>query len=249
MHQAISIEDVQLEGMKKTIPYTPHHGSHRQYMRDIILGVNDGLVSMFLLVFGMYGGHANSHSILLASISGTVAGAISMGLGEYIATKSQSEMIQSDLALEETHFLHHRDVEMEELRVTLFTLGLRDQLLNDCVIAIGDKDETLLAFMKAFEFGYSEEEQRNPCVAMGLSGLLFMTGSLPSILPFFITNQVEYATLYAGILSSLVLFLVGSIKSKVTQSNWICGGIENLGLGVIGSAISYSVGLLFSSFS
>lgn len=249
MHQTISIEDVQLEGMKKTVPYTPHHGSHRQYMRDIILGVNDGLVSMFLLVFGMYGGNATAHSILLASIAGTVAGAISMGLGEYIATKSQTQMMESDLALEQTHFLHHRDVELEELRVTLSSLGLRDQLLTDCVTTIGEKDETLLAFMKAFEFGYSDEDQRNPCIAMAFSGSLFLGGSIPSILPFFITNQVEHAILSAGVLSSVVLFSVGSIKSKVTQTNWLWGGTENLLLGVIGSVISYAVGILFNSFS
>jgi VIT1/CCC1 family predicted Fe2+/Mn2+ transporter len=71
-----------------------------QYLRDIILGVNDGLVSMFLIVFGMFGGGALARSILLAGITGAIAGAISMGLGEYIATKSQLEIMVSDVSRE-----------------------------------------------------------------------------------------------------------------------------------------------------
>ena len=83
-----------------------HPGSSRplqpwsQYLRDIILGVNDGLVSMFLIVFGMFGGGALARSILLAGITGAIAGAISMGLGEYIATKSQLEIMVSDVSRE-----------------------------------------------------------------------------------------------------------------------------------------------------
>lgn len=69
------------------------------YRRDIILGFNDGLISMFLLVFGLSGGGATTHSILLAGITGALAGAISMGLGEYLATKSQLQVQQADIAL------------------------------------------------------------------------------------------------------------------------------------------------------
>ncbi len=78
-----------------------------QYLRDIILGVNDGLVSMFLLVFGMFGGGALARSILLAGITGAIAGAISMGLGEYIATKSQLEIMVSDVSRERYEFALH----------------------------------------------------------------------------------------------------------------------------------------------
>jgi hypothetical protein len=175
----MSIQDVQEKAMSKPVPYTPHNGENRQYMRDIILGVNDGLVSMFLLVFGMAGGGSDAYHILMAAITGAVAGAISMALGEYvrlpllfplhcvvsfvslccaflcdqIATKSQSEVMESDLALEKEHFLHHREVELEELRVSLAALGLRGKLLEDCTQEIGKNDDTLLKFMMSFEFG------------------------------------------------------------------------------------------------
>ena len=71
-----------------------HLGPSRQYWRDIILGVNDGLVSTFLLVTGVAGGGMRSRDILLTAIAGALAGAVSMAAGEYIATKSQNEVMK-----------------------------------------------------------------------------------------------------------------------------------------------------------
>jgi VIT1/CCC1 family predicted Fe2+/Mn2+ transporter len=244
-----TITDVQERGLSKPVPYTAHNGEHRQYMRDIILGINDGLVSMFLLVFGMSGGNADAHSIALASVAGAIAGAISMGLGEYIATKSQAEVIASDLELEKIHFVHHRDVELEELKVALAGLGLRGNLLNECVDTIGSKDETLLKFMQAFEFGHTEDDQRNPVVAMTFSALLFMTGALPSVIPFLTTNSVQLATIISGVLCCCTLFAVGSVKCVVTKTNWLWGGTENLLLGAFGAGFSYGIGLIFHAIS
>ena len=70
-----------------------HLGASRQYWRDIILGVNDGLVSTFLLVAGVAGGGLLSRDILLTAIAGAVAGAVSMAAGEYVATKSQNQVL------------------------------------------------------------------------------------------------------------------------------------------------------------
>ena len=80
--------------------YEPHIGASRQYMRDIILGVNDGLVSTFLLVSGVVGGGLSSTDVLLTGVAGALAGMISMAIGEYLATKSQEEVFDAELALE-----------------------------------------------------------------------------------------------------------------------------------------------------
>ena len=77
--------------------YEPHIGGSRQYMRDIILGVNDGLVSTFLLVSGVVGGGLEATQVLLTGIAGAVAGMVSMAIGEYLATKSQEEAFDAEL--------------------------------------------------------------------------------------------------------------------------------------------------------
>jgi VIT1/CCC1 family predicted Fe2+/Mn2+ transporter len=104
--------------------YTPHIGESRQYWRDIILGVNDGLVSMFLLVAGVVGGGLNAAQILLKAIAGAVAGAISMAAGEYLATKSQDEVLEAELVLERTHIRDFRGAELDQLREMFTDMGL-----------------------------------------------------------------------------------------------------------------------------
>lgn len=78
-------------------------GANQQYWRDIILGVNDGLVSTFLLVAGVAGGGLSSSDILMTAIAGSVAGLVSMCAGEYVATKSQNQLLDGSLALKKHH--------------------------------------------------------------------------------------------------------------------------------------------------
>ena len=90
-------------GYRQRPAFTEHLGKHRQYWRDIILGVNDGLVSMFLLVAGVVGGGMATRNILLTAVAGAIAGAVSMAAGEYMATKSQDEVFQGEIELEKEH--------------------------------------------------------------------------------------------------------------------------------------------------
>ena len=92
-----------------------HLGAHRQYWRDIILGVNDGIVSTFLLVSGVAGGGLESKEILLTALAGALAGAVSMAAGEYVATKSQNEVMQGEIALEQTHISQCLESEIAEI--------------------------------------------------------------------------------------------------------------------------------------
>ena len=85
-----------------------HIGESREYWRDMILGVNGGLVSTFLLVTGVYGSGMNSTNILLTSISGLIAGAISMAAGEYVDTKTQEEVKRAEAALEAKAVREHK---------------------------------------------------------------------------------------------------------------------------------------------
>ena len=105
------------------VTYRPHVGPTRQYLRDIILGVNDGLVSILLLVVGVVGGGLTSGQVLLAGVAAAIAGAVSMAAGEYIATKSQEQVFDRELALEKEHLKYHRDVERQEIRDMFGDLG------------------------------------------------------------------------------------------------------------------------------
>lgn len=227
--------------------YEPHIGASRQYMRDIILGVNDGLVSTFLLVSGVVGGQLSTTDVLLTGVAGAVAGAISMSIGEYIATKSQEEVFDAEIELEKYHLIHHREHEREQLRQMLADRGLSGDDLDTVVEIIDSDDDAMLNMQAALEFGIVDEERRNPYAAAITSGLLFFLGAVPSVLPFLFVDDTGTGLIIAAILSGIGLYAVGAAKTVQTRKNPYVSGVENLLLGLIGGALAYGVGVLFDT--
>lgn len=120
----------------------PAHEDHlvksRQYYRDMVLGVNDGLVSTFLLVAGVVGGGMNVEATLLTSISGAIAGAISMFAGEYVATKSQNEVMEGEIKLEHEHITNYHQEEMRELSSLFNLIGIPGSSPHLCHANVAD---------------------------------------------------------------------------------------------------------------
>jgi vacuolar iron transporter family protein len=227
--------------------YTPHIGESRQYWRDIILGVNDGLVSIFLLVVGVVGGGLDRGQVLLTAIAGAIAGAVSMAAGEYLATKSQDEVLEAELALEATHIQHFRGAELIQLRGFFEEMGVGEDDLPGVMSAFEDNDEALLKAMAALEFGMVDSERRSPYLAMAASGLLFLAGSLPSTVPFIFISSASAALLVATVLSLLGLFVVGAIKASVTKTSRVKSGLENMAVAGVGGLGAWFVGLAFGA--
>lgn len=227
--------------------YTPHIGESRQYWRDIILGVNDGLVSIFLLVVGVVSGGLDRDQVVLTAVAGAIAGAISMASGEYLATKSQDEVFEAELALERTHIQLFRDMELSQLRGFFTDMGVVEADLNQVMSGFVDNDEALLNAMAALEFAVVDSERRSPYRAMAASGLLFLAGAMPSILPFLIIDSVTTAVLAATILAMAGLFMVGVVKANVARTGRLRSGLENLIIAGVGGVVAYGIGRLFGT--
>lgn len=230
--------------LPQAIPYEPHVGESRPYMRDIILGVNDGLVSVFLLIAGVVGGGLNRDQIVLAAIAGGIAGAISMAAGEYLATRSQEEVFDREIQLERQHIEHHRSSEVDQLYSMFADIGIAPEHLEGVVAAFSRDDEVLLNSMKVLEFGIVDTERRSAYTAMFLSGLLFLAGALPPTLPFLFGASTQMALLISAALTAVGLFVVGAAKTVVTRTHPIRSGLENLVIAGIGGFIAYYIGTL-----
>lgn len=222
--------------------YVPHIGASRQYWRDIILGVNDGLVSIFLLVVGVVSGGLAPGQVLLTAIAGAIAGSVSMAAGEYLATKSQDEVLEAELELEREHIENFRADELAQLRGFFSDMGVRTEDLDPVVYAFANNDEALLNAMAALEFGVVESERRSPYRAMAASGLLFLAGSLPSVLPFALIDSSGVALAWATTLTLLGLFVVGVVKASVANSHRIRSGLENMVIAGLGGLIAWFIG-------
>lgn len=219
----------------------------------MVLGVNDGLVSTFLLVAGVSGGGLSTNAILLTGIAGGTAGAISMASGEFMATKSQDEIFQGEIALETSHIRKYKADEIRELRDLLTRIGIDyndDHSLVERIMNHYDNDnEALLKAMIALEFGIIDHERRSPWKAALFSFLLFITGSLPSIIPFAIVVAPMTGLIAAGIATGIGLMTVGVIKTFATRGKWYIAALENLFVAIAGGAAAYGIGLGFGKLT
>lgn len=222
--------------------YEPHIGESRQYWRDIILGVNDGLVSMFLLVVGVVGGGLTVAQVLLTGVAGALAGAVSMGAGEYLATKSQDEILAAEMELERDHIVLFRDEELEQLRGFFTDMGVNEEHMEGVMAGFEDNDEALLNAMGALEFGFVDSERRSPYLAMAASAVLFLAGSLPSVVPFAIFDDAGTALTWATVLTLAGLFAVGAVKAHVSRTSKVRSGMENMVIAGFGGVVAWLLG-------
>ena len=168
-----------------------------------------------------------------------------MGAGEYLATKSQTEVLARELKLERDHIRDHRDMEVDQLRHMLAELGIAGTDLEEAVAIFSSDDERLLNSMKVMEFGMVDSEERSPSAAMVASALFFAAGSLPAVLPFVFVDSSRTGFVIAAVLTAIGLYIVGAVKSLVTKTNPIIAGFENLTIAGVGGVIAYLVGYLF----
>jgi VIT1/CCC1 family predicted Fe2+/Mn2+ transporter len=232
-----------------------HLGKQRQYWRDIILGVNDGLVSTFLLISGVSGGKLSSNQILLTAISGALAGSVSMFAGEFMATKTQDEVLSGELKMEEKHIRDYHQEEVEELDKLLTLIGIpenpekgRDAIRSTLTEYYASNEEALLKIMVALEFGILENERRQPIVAGIASGSLFFVGSLPSMIPFALLEDPSKGFIWATICTGISLFAVGYVKTFVARESYFVSAFENLLIAGLGGIAAYVIGVIFEHF-
>lgn len=240
-HDAVAVHEHHPKG------YVPHIGESRQYWRDIILGVNDGLVSIFLLVVGVVSGGLDRDQVLLTAIAGAIAGAVSMAAGEYLATKSQDEVLDAELTLERTHIENFRELEVDQLRGFFSDMGVEPEAMDGVMAGFANNDTALLNAMAALEFGVVDSERRSPFLAMAASGGLFLLGSLPSVIPFVVAGSETTALVWATVLSLIGLFAVGVVKASVAKTSWVISGLENLIVAGVGGAIAWAIGKAFGA--
>ena len=213
-------------------------------IRSIILGLNDGLVSTFTLLVGVAAATLSSSGtliVILTGIAAMVSGAISMGLGEYISSKSEFSYIKNEMRKEKAEITLFPDEERREVRDYFQKLGFSGEILDACVEKITEDDEKWLNFLLKSELGLEEPE--NPLLGGILTFISFVFGALIPLSPYFF-NLGLYCLIISSIFSFGSLFIVGILKTKITGESKIKGGLEMVIIGIIAFVASYYIGVL-----
>jgi VIT1/CCC1 family predicted Fe2+/Mn2+ transporter len=211
-------------------------------IRDVIFGANDGLVSILALVAGVYGAITESYPILIAGIAGAVAGAISMGAGAYLSSKSEQEVVQKETQRKGIKKKKTPEEEIRELVQFYRAKGFKEEA-EAIARKVYAKMELQAEYTVGEEVGLTSEESWPPSKAGILTGLSFAVASLVPILPFAFM-EVTPAVVTAAIASVASLFAVGASKAIFTRKSWVISGLEMMIIGSLAAAATYFIGLV-----
>ncbi len=212
-------------------------------IRSIILGFNDGLISTFTLLVGIAIATISSGSniiVILTGIAAMISGAISMGLGEYISSKSEVKYINNELKKEEAEIELFPKEEEEEVKEIFESWGFEGHLLEDSTKKITSNKDIWIEFLVKGELGL--DEPKNPLIGGLLTFIAFVLGAFTTLFPYFL-NLGVISLILSSIISFSMLFIVGIIKTKITGEQKIKSAIEMILIGIIGFLVSFSIGL------
>jgi VIT1/CCC1 family predicted Fe2+/Mn2+ transporter len=213
-------------------------------LRAAVLGANDGLVSNLSLVMGVAGAEFSGHTVLVTGLAGLIAGACSMGMGEWLSVQSSRELYQKQIATEADELAQVPDEEKEELVLIYQSKGMdRASAEQNAERVISNKDIALDTLVRE-EIGINPKELGGaPWSAAASSFLIFMVGAIFPVFPFFfLTGNAAVAA--SAAVSAAALFAIGGATSLFTGRSTVFSGVRQLGFGLAAAAVTYGLGRL-----
>ncbi len=219
-----------------------HHGDvSGGWLRAATFGAMDGLVTNIALIAGVGGGGMAAGTIVLTGVAGLVAGAVSMGIGEYTSVQTQNEQIAAELAKELRELERHPDAEADELAAAWTARGLPHELARQVADVLKRDPQQALRVHAQEELGVVPEELPSPWTAALSSFVCFALGAVVPLLPYLLGRDDLWLALGVG---AVGLFGAGALVARFTARPWWRSGGRQLLLGAAAAAVTYGVGVL-----
>jgi VIT1/CCC1 family predicted Fe2+/Mn2+ transporter len=222
-------------------------GRHRtgggNTLRAAVLGANDGLVSNLSLVMGVAGARPSSDLVLLAGLSGLMAGALSMALGEWISVQSSREALERQIEVEREELETIPEEEQAELVLIYQAKGLPPDEARRLASRLAKDPQTMLDTLVREELGLDPGELGSPWRAALSSFLLFVAGAIVPVLPFFFASGWP-AIFTSSALSAVGLFAIGATITLFTGRGFLPSGLRQLWIGLAAALVTFGIGRL-----
>lgn len=212
-------------------------------VKDIIFGMEDGLIANLGLVLGIAAAGVPNITVLLAGFASMFAGAVSMAAGDYLSTKSQKEVFEAQIAEEEKK-LSKPTEEYKAIKELYEAAKFTDKEIKHFIKHLNTNKALTLKILAEEKLGLVPEKYENPIKGGAAIFVAFLLGSLFPILPFLLSDT-KLASLISLAATAMTLFAVGAVKTKITKRNWLKSGLEMVTIAIAAAAAGYVIGLLF----
>ena len=224
------------------MPTTAHlekHFTSTAAVRDIVIGMADGLTVPFALAAGLTGAIASTRIVVTAGLAEIVAGSIAMGLGGYLAAKTDSEHYASERRREIEETVEIPDQEQEEVAKVFRGYGLADEHVQPVVNAICSDQKRWVDFMMRFELGLEEPEASRAGRSAGTIAASYIVGGLIPLAPYMLAGQIFTALSISVGVTLLALLIFGFIKARSTDVTPWRGALQTALVGGLAAAAAF----------
>jgi len=216
-------------------------------LTDIVIGISDGLTVPFALAAGLSGAVHNTQVIVIAGIAEIAAGSIAMGLGGYLAGKTEIDHYHSELRREYEEVERLPEKEREEVREIFEGIGLSADLQQRATEEIARDKDKWVDFMMKFELGLERPDPRRASKSALNIGLSYVAGGIIPLSPYLFTEEPFVGLRWSAVLTLICLFIFGYFKSRITGVNAWSGAAKVMLIGTLAAGAAYAVARLFSA--
>ena len=231
------------------MPQTPHierHFTSSEVVRDAVIGMSDGLTVPFALAAGLSGAINQTHIIVTAGLAEIAAGAIAMGLGGYLAAKSDAEHYAKEREREKREVAEIPHEEMREVAEVFQDYGLTEDETKPIVEALRRQPRKWIDFMMRFELGLERPEPRRAMKSAITIGGAYVVGGLIPLAPYIVTGNISKALASSILLTLLALFVFGFVKGRFTGMRPMRSALQTALIGSVAAGAAYAIARLIS---
>ena len=221
-----------------------HHEEHFQQsavIKDIVIGMADGLTVPFALAAGLSGVVDSNAIIITAGIAEICAGSIAMGLGGYLAGRTEIEHYNAELKREYEETVTRYETEKEEVREVFAHYGLSPQLQTMIADEMAKDTDKWVEFMMRYELGLEKPDEKRATKSAFNIGVSYIVGGIIPLSGYFIAHNPTQGLMYSLVITIVCLLTFGYFKSKLTGQSPIAGALKTTLIGVMAAAAAFFI--------
>ncbi len=221
---------------------TTHQEKHLQssdFITDVVIGMSDGLTVPFALAAGISSAVADNHIVTTAGIAEIIAGSIAMGLGGYLAGKTEQDHYASELKREYKEVENVPEKEKEEIKDIFKDYGLSEKAQNMIVDELSMDKDKWVGFMMKYELGLEAPDVNRASKSALTIGMSYIVGGIIPLLPYFFTTTPLEGLKISAVITIICLFVFGYFKSKITGQAVLQGAVKVTVIGALAAAAAF----------
>lgn len=217
------------------------HFQSSEKVRDFVIGMSDGLTVPFALAAGLSGAIDNTGIIITAGLAEIAAGSIAMGLGGYLAGRTEIEHYDSEEQREYDEIEHLHEVEIRETKEIFAEYGISEELQETIAREMAKNPKKWVDFMMRFELGLERPDKNRALQSAFIIAVSYVVGGLIPLSAYFFTSSAHQGLIYSSVITLLCLVVFGLVKSKLTGQPLVKGALRVTLIGTAAAAAAFLI--------